>query len=644
MRRIARYLFYSLFTFCNACLHAQTTQPKKDTLFIPADSSRFSSFQEIYFRTDSTIALTQRISHPLDQFQFMGYRQHALGNLGAPSSALQWPLMPIDAFRRGINEFGFFGYSDNNRNYYLMKSPYTFVRYAIGQRRASETEAIHSHNFGRNCNLTFGFLRQRAEGFYNRQNTNNTSVRLNGWFWTPSHRYGLVGDLYWTSHDVQENGGILNEQFFENTTQLDRKLVPVNLSSAETKQRVRSGRIKQYWAFGAVVDTLIYRLDSTQAEKDTLQLRTVILPRTAITHAISFRDESYSYRDGNPTSGFYPTIYRDSLKTLDSTGIWRLQNELFFEVLSPQSTQDYHLFGKLGLRHELGRLRNDTIREDFQNIYVDAVFGGPWIGSTDAHYFFLKGWFIPSGFNRNNWKVEAMISERSLIRQTEIQIFAQADRIRPGYLYTNYSGNHFRWENDFSQEQKQRIGIALTLKTRSWIKLTAAFCNAVSPVYFDTTRLPAQWNGSIAAANIQVQHELNGRTFRWRGTVDYYRLPTSTPIRLPELIVRQSAYLQFQLFKKSLLLQAGIDAEWFSAYYADAYNPNIAQFYLQNTKEIGNYLYLDPWVSFKIKPVRIFIKADHVNAGLFGRRYYLLPRYPQNDLALHLGISWLFND
>jgi hypothetical protein len=91
-------------------------------------------------------------------------------------------------------------------------------------------------------------------------------------------------------------------------------------------------------------------------------------------------------------------------------------------------------------------------------------------------------------------------------------------------------------------------------------------------------------------------------------------------------------------------MQAGTDAEWFSGYFAQGYNPNIAQFYLQNSQEIGNYLYLDPWISIRIKPVRVFVKADHVNAGLFGRKYYLAPRYPHNDLALRLGISWVFND
>jgi hypothetical protein len=55
-------------------------------------------------------------------------------------------------------------------------------------------------------------------------------------------------------------------------------------------------------------------------------------------------------------------------------------------------------------------------------------------------------------------------------------------------------------------------------------------------------------------------------------------------------------------------------------------------------------MYISPWLSFRVKPVRVFVKVDHVNAGLMGRKYFLLDHYPHNDLALKIGISWLFND
>jgi len=38
------------------------------------------------------------------------------------------------------------------------------------------------------------------------------------------------------------------------------------------------------------------------------------------------------------------------------------------------------------------------------------------------------------------------------------------------------------------------------------------------------------------------------------------------------------------------------------------------------------------------------VKADHLNAGWFGRKYYQVPHYPGNDFALKFGLSWIFND
>jgi hypothetical protein len=182
-----------------------------------------------------------------------------------------------------------------------------------------------------------------------------------------------------------------------------------------------------------------------------------------------------------------------------------------------------------------------------------------------------------------------------------------------------------------------------TLK-KHFLAVSAGWFNYYRPLYFDETLLPAQYNGSVNAFTANLQLVIGTRHFRTRSDISWNSVPDDSPIRLPQFIVRESLYFDFFLFKSALRMQAGIDATWFSAYFADAYNPAVAQFYLQNSKKIGNYVFLDPWVSIKVKPVHVFLKAEHVNAGLFGRKYYLVPHNPANDLALKLGISWVFND
>lgn len=620
--------------------------PKKDTTSIPIDSAKYFRFQEAFFVAGGQVAELYPIVVRLDAFQLTGYRNTGLGNLGSPGRMLELPASPAEAFRRAQSSFDFFGYSDANRMYYTSKRPFTSIRYVVGQRRASETEVIHAHNFGPNLNISFGFLRQRAEGFYNRQATNNTSVRLNGWYWSKTNRYGLTADFYWTGHNAQENGGIRLLSSFENATQLDRRLVAVNLLEADNRQRVRSGRVRQYWAFGTVIDTLVIRGDSLD-DRDTLQLKPIIRPRVALVHTLQFRDESYRYRDANPEDGFYNTIYRDSTATLDSTGVWRLHQALALELFPSWRGQNAPISGTVGLKHELGRLRNDTIRHDFQNLYAEGLFRIADPKTNFLRKLELEAWYVVAGENAGDHRAALTAADKTIFRKPLVaEAILEWSRTQPVYLSRHFSGNHFRWINDFSQEDIFRVGASLLLGTKkfSWIKLGADLFNYNRPVYFDTTQLPAQWNGAVSIFRLELSHLLHTRVFHWRGSVQWHQLPSASPIRLPALIARQSFWVQFRFFKRAMQFQAGIDAEWFSGYFANAYNPNLAQFYLQNTQEIGNYLYFDPWVSIRIKPVRVFIKADHVNAGLFGRKYYLAPRYPHNDFALRLGISWVFND
>ncbi|MCU0435873.1 MAG: putative porin [Bacteroidia bacterium] len=582
----------------------------------------------------------------LDNFQFNGYRHLALGNLGAPSLLLQLPGVPFDAFRRSNNSFAFFGYSDANRVFYTSKKPYTSIRVVVGQRRASETEVLHAHNFGPNCNITFGFLRQRAEGFYNRQNTNNTSARLNGWYWSAANRYALTGDFYWTGHDALENGGIRSLSSFENAQQLDRRLVAVNLFDAENKQRVRSGRVKQYFAFGSVIDTLVFRGDSLD-ERDTVKIKHVIRPRAAITHTLQFKDESWRFTSGSSDTAFYQTDYRDTLETLDSTGLWRLSNSVAFEIFPAWKESIFPFSGSFGIRHEFGRLRNDTIRHDFQNIFAEAMIRLADKKSALLRTLEANAWLVAAGENSGDFKISAIAADRTILwKHWVLQAAADVSLTRPVFMTRHFSGNHFRWANNFTKEGVLRAGASAMYGTKnySWVQLALDFYNYDRPVYYNASSLPAQLNGSVQALQLTLSHLLHLKSFHWRGSAVWTQLPDAAVIRLPEFILRQSFYFEFRLFKRALQMQAGVDAEWFSGYFAQAYNPNLSQFYLQDSQEIGNYLYLDPWISIRIRPVRVFVKADHVNAGLFGRRYYIAPSYPHNDLALRLGISWIFND
>jgi hypothetical protein len=638
MKIRTKVIFSTLTFFLCGIIHLSAQKATTDTNSFPVDSTKFFLFTEQNFAFGN-YGSTNGLYNTLDGFQNFRERHSNTGNAGSPQKQLLLPKPSQETFRSRPSAFSYFGYRSDNRRFYDSERPYTKIQFILGQKEELNVGVTHAHPFGKNCNVAFGFERIRSAGFYQRQNTNNTSINLNGWYRAPGRRYALLADVYWTGMNAIENGGIANDSDFDSTNQLDRQVVAVNLSAAETAQRLRGAWVKQYWALGPVADTI-------SDKKDSLRYRTKIYPSWAFVHTVAITDEKYIYTDRDPQSGFYANVLRDTNVTHDSTYTWKVENGLWLERFDHKAGKRRVGSGKIGVRHESGEIFNDsTIYKAFSNFLVDGEFNFRKRDTSRIGKFIpdvnLKGWFALNGYNKGDYFWHAYIG-----KSAKYSITAEQKRQHPDFIYSRFYGNHFTWTNDFfSSTQTDVLATALKFFGNSnVIGVTAGVHNFYMPVYFGEYYLPEQLAGSVNAISGRLYLALGSRSFKTKTDFSWNKLPDSSPIRLPEFTVRESVYGNFRLFKKALQLQVGVDATWFSAFYGDAYNPNIAQFYLQNTKELGNYVFLDAWLSIKIKPVRIFVKADHINAGLMGRTYYLIPHYPQNDFALKFGMSWVFND
>ena len=117
---------------------------------------------------------------------------------------------------------------------------------------------------------------------------------------------------------------------------------------------------------------------------------------------------------------------------------------------------------------------------------------------------------------------------------------------------------------------------------------------------------------------------------------------------MPAINVYSNMYLQFRL-AKVLRIQLGADLRYFTSYYAPDYYGAVGMFAIQDDShtrvKIGNYPYLDLFVSAKWKRMRILLKYQHLNKNLFGNgEAFQIARYPLNPGMFKFGISWAFYD
>lgn len=593
------------------------------------------------------LSIHDSVRYSLDSFSQVHPFRITTGNLGAPGHSLQNSISPFEPFTVRKDPFAYFGFNRFERKFYYSNKPYTLLNYYVGQRREQYVNVFHTRNFGENLNFSFHFLRIRSEGFYLRQNTSNTSVRSNLWYKSPGKKYAFLADVYWTGANVAENGGLEKDSVFEFGASTNRQVHSVNLDQAGNIQRKRGIWTKHMFGFGSVTDSI---------QLDSITKRAIITPSWGISVISEIGDELYQYKDLNPGAGFYNVIYRDSTETNDSTYLWRVNNAVHLELFNQYGLRKWS--GYAGVRHEAGEYFQDTIYSHFHNVYteVGAAFCfnrnvDPFCSKSGRVYrnrLWFKAQYVAAGTNQGNYNLNANGVFQIAGRNTLAMVNLVARNTDPSFQAESYSGNHQRWINSFSEVMENSGEFKLLHypenKLLNEISISYRLSSIGGYIYFDEFLLPQQISGSILTQNVSFDFSMTVAWFNLNSKFIYTGTSDRARIRLPEIQTFNTLFANLNLFKRKLQMQIGADITWFSGFTGEGYLPSIAQFHLQSTRAVGNYIYIDPWVSIRIKPVRVFVKAEHVNAGLMGRNYFLLAHYPHNDFALKFGVSWLFND
>ena len=164
-------------------------------------------------------------------------------------------------------------------------------------------------------------------------------------------------------------------------------------------------------------------------------------------------------------------------------------------------------------------------------------------------------------------------------------------------------------------------------------------------IYYGNDRLVAQHSGSVSLTSVYARKDfrLGGLHLDNRVLLQWSTNQEVVPV--PLLSAYLSYYYEFWAVRNVLRLQFGLDGHYHTRYYAPGYNPALSVFYNQRETEVGNYPYVDLFLMAKWKRMRIFLKYQHLNKGLFGNgEYFSLADYPLNPGMFKIGISWGFYD
>ena len=198
----------------------------------------------------------------------------------------------------------------------------------------------------------------------------------------------------------------------------------------------------------------------------------------------------------------------------------------------------------------------------------------------------------------------------------------------------------YNWQNNFKNEEIKNAGVEFSFK--KWASINASYNIIDNYTYFDENSLPAQATETLNYFKVKLSNSITFRKFTLDNTVMYQGVSSGESFfKVPEIVTRNTIYYSNFLFKgRPLYLQTGVTFKYFTAFNANAYNPLLSEFVLQNAVEIGNFPLLDFFANAQIKRTRLYLKVENFGASFTGRNYYSAPTYPYRDLTVRFGLVW----
>lgn len=581
---------------------------------------------------------------------YLGKNQ--LGNNGLAFNDLFFQTSsPIDyvGFNYSKNNFSHYFYTPQKLKFYNTRTPYSDLFYVVGSKLEQAFKMTFSYNIKKNLNITAEFSRIRSQGFYLRQNTNHNFVALSSNYKSLDNRYCFLASIIYNNAKNSENGGISNDSIFLESENIDKKLLDINISNAKRTTRNRNIYFKQYFNFGS---------KSTDTSANN-----AIMPESRLTLTSMFDHTILKYEDENPSAGYYSNIYFDSTRTFDSTFNFRVENELAWKRVDNKKHRGFidligisfsvkHQFVKIEQR-ELFKVSDlnviygpvNTTQDKIDTTFNNIIAGGELYNtySNNSFWWNLTSKYTFKGYNKGDYYAGGIVKKAIKESLNVIVLKAEQKLQSPDYIYNHYTSNHFRWENSFEKTAETHLMVHFSMKRYNFA-ISASYTNYMNVLYFNDSAIAKQFIGKIPVFSFFLKKDFVLYNWHLNNKINYQYLSDSGVIRLPELVLEHSLYYENDLFNGALKLQVGASVFYTTAYYANAYMPATAQFYIQNRKKCGDYPFIDFFISGQIRTVRIFFKIDHLNNGLMGNNYMLTPGYPINDRAFKLGVSWRFFD
>ena len=609
--RVVGFIFFLGYLLVGATAQAQILDDSTKQVFGPETAlytfeRNIKYNQEEYFQVDTVLDNRHRYSI-IDKRE---KKYQDLGNIGtALRSVFFQPNTSIGA-QSGYNAYKDYRIEPDDIKYFDTKSPYANLDVIFGGNRRSTVDVGFSRSDSTIWNVGFNFRRLTSDKQVGNEVGTGDNHALSTAYniytrWRPSEKYQLLANISRIKHTVSETGGVrpLASGSIDDLFNQDSAFLWLN--DAATQEIHINYHLYHQYKIG-----------------NGLQLY----------HAFDLTNQtvSFNYNLGSNESEFFDAFLINDAETSDETAFNSIMNEG-------------------GVKGSVGTL--------FYNFYVKARqyrYNPKYLAAQGYNTEIYLGSYLRYDYKNNQLKFEGeyLLAKDYKVKASFENQFIQASyqrvRRQPSRLSEEYFGNHYEWHNNFDPTNADEIrGMITWDRDTYFIRPYLSLTNVSKYIYFNQSKQPQQADGSVQmltpGANLGITLFKNLHLEAdWAYTAvtgDEDQL-----FRIPELFGNGKIYYANFLFKRALQAEIGLDLHYQSAYKANAYDPIIQQFYVQDTFTVPEYWTSDIFINFKVGRVRIFAKLVFANQALTSGGYFTSPYYIGQPSVFDWGINWQFFD
>ncbi len=522
--------------------------------------------------------------------------------------------------------------NSNDINYYSVATPLTELYYKSVMEQGQNLSALVTVNLSERLNFSISYNGLRSLGKYLNQLTSTGNFVFTTTYATKSDRYNF--NFHYTEQDILngENGGPANLADFESGDEnfLERTRIAVNQSDATSFLKGKRICLNQN-----------FRINKEVSKNNII-----------FNHQFNYENKNFEYNQ----------------VTIKNTITNNFNNQYGFSYTESNindQTNYNKMYNKLGLKYDNKTLGNfQLFAEDFRdNSYYNKVliFNNNVVASVLSNNLFILGGNYQ--LTKNKYIANVSIS-KAISTQTISTIDGIVNyRLNPenhfSFQVQNISklpNNNFRlhqsnyqyynWSNNFNNEKINNLKfIAKTKYVDAQLQLTTLN----DYLYFSNDSIarqivtPKQYNSTINYISFQANKEFRFRKFALDNTILFQEVDQNDKIlNVPIITTRNTIYYSDFLFKRALFLQTGISFNYFTKYFANEYNPILAEFYVQKIKKIGAFPMVDVFFNARVRQTRLFFIFEHVNTIFTKSNYLSAPNYPYRDFMFRFGLVWNF--